>query len=174
MRTILILTFVLIIQTGFNQLLAQGNSNCNSPECNQFDFWVGNWNAVWYDSSGTKYSGNNTINKILGGCVIAENFDGNPGVNFMGKSFSVYNKKKKIWEQTWVDSQGSYMLFTGGMNNDKMILSREVNTKKGSVQQRMVFYNITEKSFDWNWEMSLDKGKNWELNWQIHYKRIKD
>ena len=171
MKTMMILSFLMIFQTGFNQLLAQGNSNCNCTECNQFDFWVGNWKAVWQDSSGTEYSGNNKINKILGGCVIAENFDGNPGVDFTGKSFSVYNKKKKIWEQTWVDSNGGYMLFTGGMQDDKMILSRTVNTQKGTILQRMVFYNITSESFDWNWEASLDNGINWQLNRLIDYKK---
>lgn len=169
MKTILVLSFLLVAHTGFNQLLAQDGSNCDCIECHQFDFWIGSWNASWQDSSGNDYSGSNTINKILDGCVIAENFDGNPGINFTGKSFSVYNKRKKIWEQTWVDSQGSYMLFTGGMNDNKMILSREVETKKGIVQQQMIFYKITEKSFDWNWEVSIDNGKNWQLNWLIHY-----
>jgi len=57
------------------------------------------------------------------------------------------------------------------MKGNKMILSREVETKKGTIMQRMVFYNITDKSFDWNWEASVDHGKNWQLNWMIHYSR---
>ena len=160
-----------IILSASEQLNAQNNTNCDSPECHQFDFWVGNWKAVWQDTSGNNFEGKNSINKILDGCVIMENFDGNPGIDFKGKSFSVYNKKTKTWQQTWVDSQGGYMLFTGGMQNDKMILSREVETKKGKVLQRMVFYDITEDSFNWNWESSRDNGMNWKLNWEIHYTR---
>ena len=168
MKAATIILILLVICPGKIYLYAQDNLKCNCSECNQFNFWIGSWEAVWQDSSGNKYTGSNTIHKILDDCVIAENFDGNPGMNFTGKSFSVYNKHKKIWEQTWVDSQGSYMLFTGGMNDNKMILSREVETKKGTVQQRMIFYNITGNSFDWNWESSVDGGNNWQLNWQIH------
>lgn len=171
MKVKLSVMFLFILFSNLTYLLAQNESACDSPECHQFDFWIGNWKATWQDSSEITYTGSNTIIKILDDCVIAENFDGNPGIDFTGKSFSVYNKRKKIWEQTWVDSQGSYLLFTGGMNDNKMILSREVETKKGTVEQRMVFYNISDKSFDWNWEASLDNGMTWKLNWQIHYTR---
>ena len=33
----------------------------------------------------------------------------------------------------------------------------------------MVWYNITEKEFDWNWERSIDDGKTWTTNWKINY-----
>ncbi len=165
----ILLLFVILLVLG--NIKAQSSSNCDSTECHQFDFWIGNWKAVWQDSSGNKFEGKNSVNKILDDCVIMENFDGNPGIDFTGKSFSVYNQKTKTWQQTWVDSQAGYMLFTGRIQDDKMILSREVETKKGKVLQRMVFFNITEDSFDWNWEASVDDGMNWQLNWQIHYSR---
>ncbi len=44
------------------------------------------------------------IKSILGGCVIHENFDGNPSLAFHRKSFSVYNPQLKLWQQTWVDN----------------------------------------------------------------------
>ena len=165
-----ILLIFLLLPVSEN-LKAQSSSNCDSPECHQFDFWIGSWKAVWQDSSGNRYEGKNSIDKVLDDCVIMENFDGNPGIDFKGKSFSVYNKKTKTWQQTWVDSNSGYMLFSGRMQNDKMILSREVETENGKVLQRMVFYNITKDSFDWNWEASIDNGLNWKLNWQIHYSK---
>jgi hypothetical protein len=63
------------------------------------------------------------------------------------------------------------MIFTGGLEDDKMILSRTVETTKGALTQRMVFYIIQKDSFDWNWESSTDGGKNWKLNWKIKYTR---
>jgi len=171
MKTKLSVFLLFVLLTSIANIFAQSDSACDSPECHQFDFWIGNWKATWQDSTGSEYIGANSINKILGGCVIAENFDGNPGVNFTGKSFSVFSPKENIWKQTWVDSQGGYMLFSGGMEDNKMILFREVETKKGMVLQRMVFYNITKDSFDWNWEASFDNGMNWKLNWLIHYLR---
>ena len=171
MRTVFLLSYLLLIHITTNQLFAQNRSNCDCAECNQFNFWVGNWKATWQDSSGNNYTGSNTINKILNGCVIEENFNGNPAISYKGKSFSVYNKNKKIWEQTWVDSRGNYMLFTGGMQDDKMILSRKVVKNNSTILQRMVFYDIVDKSFNWNWESSGDEGMNWKINWSIHYTR---
>jgi hypothetical protein len=145
---------------------------CSSPEADQFDFWLGEWKAEWKNSDSSMAEGTNTIKKILGGCTIAENFDGKPGNDLIGKSFSAYNPVIKKWQQTWVDNYGSYMVFTGGFENDKMILEREIiNREAKKIKQRMVFYNIEKNNFDWNWEKSVDDGKTWELSWEIHYSR---
>ncbi len=145
---------------------------CGCDECHQLDFWIGEWKVEWENSDGTKREGTNTINSILNGCVIQENFDGNPGVGFKGKSFSVYNHTKKIWQQTWVDTEGNYMVFTGSKEDEKMTLSRKIMYEGNEIIQRMVFYNIKEDSFDWNWEASNDNGKNWKLNWKLHYTKL--
>lgn len=146
---------------------------CSSPEAKQFNFWLGKWHAEWRNKEDSILTGSNHIVSILGGCVIEENFDGSPGTNLIGKSFSVYNPNKKIWQQTWVDNQGSYLDFTGGFKEGKMILSMKGKDKKGSdIILRMVYYNITNGSFDWDWEKSTDNGKNWNIMWKIHYTRI--
>jgi hypothetical protein len=149
-----------------------GKSKCDCDECHQFDFWIGEWKVQWDNSDGTPGEGQNIVNSILNGCVIEENFNGNPGVDFKGKSFSVYNNTQKIWQQTWVDDQGSYMVFTGGMEDDQMILSRKITRNKKELIQRMVFYNISKDEFDWNWESSKDDSKTWQLNWKLHYTRL--
>jgi len=70
-----------------------------------------------------------------------------------------------------VDDQGGYMVFTGGMEDDKMILSGKISKDEKELIQRMVFYNITKDEFDWNWESSEDNGVTWKLNWKLHYSR---
>lgn len=164
---ILLLVFALF--PGF--LTAQNQTVCE-PKTSQFDFWIGKWNVEWANKDGTTGKGTNEIKLILNGCVIEENFDATTALNFEGKSFSVYNKNISVWQQTWVDDQGSYMAFTGGMTDGKMILSRNITIKEKEIIQRMVFYNITDKEFDWNWERSDDYAKTWQLNWKIHYSRI--
>jgi hypothetical protein len=156
----------------FAQTNEENLSKCDCTECRQFDFWIGKWKVKWNDNDGNLFEGTNTVNSILEGCVIEENFDGNPGMNFRGKSLSVYNHTHKVWQQTWVDTEGFYMLFIGGMQDSKMILSRTVETTDGPLTQRMVFYNIQKDSFDWNWESSTVDGKNWKLNWELKYTRI--
>jgi hypothetical protein len=145
---------------------------CSSPETHQFDFWIGKWKVEWQNPDSTIAEGRNNVKSILGSCVIEENFSGKPGVDFMGKSFSVHNPAKKIWQQTWVDDQGGYMVFTGGMEDDKMILSRIISKDEKELIQRMVFYNISKDEFYWNWESSEDNGKTWKLNWKLHYTKM--
>jgi hypothetical protein len=173
-NSLLITSILLFLLSQF--LIAQNNeekpSKCDCAECHQFDFWIGKWKVEWKDEEGNTVEGSNIVNSILDGCAIEENFDGSPGMDFRGKSLSVYNHHHETWQQTWVDTEGFYMLFAGGMQNDKMILSRTVETAEGILSQRMVFYNIQKDSFDWNWESSTDKGKSWKLNWKIRYTRI--
>lgn len=152
--------------------VAQDQNLC-APETSQFDFWVGKWNVEWTNQDGSTGKGTNEIKSILNGCVIEENFDATDALNFAGKSFSVFSPNKKIWQQTWVDDQGGYMVFTGGMVEDKMILSRNVVFNEKEIIQRMVFFNISNDELNWNWESSNDNGKTWKLNWKIHYTRIK-
>ena len=140
---------------------------CSSPEAGHFDFWLGKWELTWNDT----VTGTNIITKELDGCVVHENFSA-PGTDFNGTSYSVYNATKNIWEQTWVDNQGSFMNFTGGFENGKMTLGRSLVGPKGNhVMQRMVFYDIAKDSLKWSWESSLDSGQTWNQNWLINYQR---
>lgn len=143
---------------------------CSSAEAAQFDFWIGEWDLTWADSG----RGHNSITKPLGNCVIQEQFRDLAPNSLVGHSVSVYDPQAKLWRQTWVDNTGAYMTFTGGWENDRMILSRSVTRKDGSeILQRMVFRDITRESFVWDWQSSTDSGKTWAMQWQINYSRSK-
>lgn len=136
---------------------------------NTFDFWIGSWDAYWNDS----LQGTNTITKILGNAVVEENFLFNDGT-FSGKSWSVYDSSKNLWRQTWVDNSGSYLVFTGGLEDDKVVLKMtDKRTKSGKpLEMRMIFFNIKKDTFDWDWQSSPD-GINWRSEWFITYIRKK-
>lgn len=143
---------------------------CDTPEGKQMDFWVGDWDLTWTDAQGNSQQGHNLIRKVLGSCIVEENFDGG---TFKGRSYSVYNPNTKLWQQTWVDNNGGYIALTGGQEGDTFILATAPRkTPKGQdLVTRMVFKNISEQSFDWHWQRSLDGGKTWQDSWVIHYKR---
>jgi len=153
------------------QLFSQNNNSikpCSSPEASQFDFWKGEWDLSW---NGDIVRGANHITEEMGGCVVYEHFS-NPSGNYYGWSWSVFDPRSGKWKQTWVDNQGAYIDLTGGMQDGKMILQTEFHDKAGKlVMQRMVFYNITQDQFDWEWQGSKDAGQSWNTNWKIHYKR---
>ena len=105
------------------------------PETSQFDFWVGDWDAM----SGDEAQGTNHITKRWDR-VVVEEFKGK---NLQGHSVSVFDTNTKTWKQTWVDDQGGYLDFTGGFADGKMTLSRSFAKDGKTILQRMVYYNIT-------------------------------
>ena len=159
---------------GFSLSQSQDSKPCTSPEASEFDFWVGEWDAYWNDS----LRGTNRIEKMYGNCTIHENFS-DPGSVFLGQSWSVYSPSSKQWQQTWVDNQGGYIVLTGGMVGDTMILTTEEQTvpekvsPTGKILRRMTFYHITKNSFDWNWQSSTDGRQTWKILWKRHYTRRK-
>ena len=140
-----------------------------------FDFWVGKWEVSWSEGDGKIGRGTNTIIKTLDNTVVQENFKVDEGNSkgYLGTSISVYNPLKRTWHQGYADNQGSNFNLIGERKGDKRIFKTEM-VKQGEKQifQRMVFYNITENSMDWDWESTQDGGKTWTLNWRINYKRI--
>lgn len=148
-----------------------------APE-NLFDFWVGEWELTWQDAQGNPQQGYNRIVKILDDQVIQENFETIPTSEsasvFRGMSLSVYNPRTEQWHQAWTDNQGGYYNFIGQFEGDKrMFVTKATNQRGKEIIQRMVFRDITQDAFVWDWESSSDGGQTWQLNWQIHYQRKK-
>jgi hypothetical protein len=146
---------------------------CTAPELHQLDFWVGDWELTWpAHGQAPAGTGTNHVEKILGGCAFQESFAAAGPQRLVGRSVSAYNPQLKIWEQTWVDNQGSYIALTGGFKDGAMTLTQRALGPDGKPRlARMVYLNIKPDSFDWHWESSTDEGKTWKLNWEIHYKR---
>lgn len=134
-----------------------------NPE-NQLDFWLGEWDLTW----GEDGKGENHILRIMDDKIIQENFS---APDLIGMSVSSYDAERKLWCQTWVDNNGSYLDFTGGFENEKMILSRDAIVRGQACKQRMVWFNIDAGQFDWNWERSDDGGQSWRVMWEIKYTR---
>src|SRR3954447_7810802 len=150
--------FTILFFVQVKEALAQNNTSpkpCSAPESSQFDFWTGDWELTWNDTS----KGTNSVKRILDGCAVQENFY-DPALNYSGTSWSVYNPRTALWQQTWVDNQGAYISLTGKFENEQMILSTSPATTKDGKQSisRMIFYNIKPGSFDWNWENTIDNG----------------
>ena len=60
----------------------------------------------------------------------------------------------------WI-TMGTYLDFTGKFEDGKMILSRDAIVNGRDCKQRMVWYDIQEHQFDWNWERSDDGEQTW-------------
>lgn len=146
---------------------------CSEPEQKQLEFWVGDWDLTWPgNNAGEIAHGTNSIQRILDGCIVEENFSGGDAMHLRGRSVSIFDTTAGKWKQTWVDNEGGYLDFVGEFKDGQMILARESIRPDGARRlQRMVFKNITHDEFDWSWEGSKDGGKTWAVVWPIHYKR---
>lgn len=162
MRTWILLCLVSVVPA----IAQQPQRPCDAPEARQLDFWLGDWDLTWQGGHGT-----NKITRILDGCVIQESFRMVEGGNLVGHSVSSYDPRTKLWKQTWVDNTGTYLDFEGEFDGETMTLGREFTRGGQTVKQRMVFRDITEDAFTWDWQSSTDGGQTWKTNWQIAYKR---
>lgn len=137
------------------------------PHQNEFDFWVGEWDAYWGDS----LRGTNTITKEQNNFVLHEHFADFKG--FTGESWSVFSVAEQKWKQTWVDNTGAYIALTGEFIHHDMILFCEKTVKGKTVKFKMHYKNIAADSFDWEWSSLPDGESEWRVLWAIHYKRKK-
>jgi hypothetical protein len=137
----------------------------------QFDFWLGEWDCTW-EKDGVEHVGTNSVYADLGGCVLVENFDGRPSLDFQGLSFSVYDREAGCWKQTWVDSEGGYLDFAGSFENGVMELRRNGDVDGAPAVFRMRWENIEPNSLDWSWQRSVDGGETWTTLWAIEYSRV--
>ena len=73
------------------------------PEARQFDFWIGDWDALGVNG---QPAGKSHIEIMLGDCVIYENWTSALPNEYAGKSLNFFNTTTKKWQQTWVDDKG--------------------------------------------------------------------
>lgn len=131
---------------------------CKGAEYRQFDFWIGDWDVTTPDG---KPAGTNLIKPILNGCVLHESWKGRG--NFTGESFNVYDSRRKVWHQTWVDGTGGALMMDGKFENGSMILSdRDVAGKADrNAINEITWTPNADGSVRQHWRTSADGGKTW-------------
>lgn len=142
---------------------------CDTDGHHQFDFWVGEW-AVYKTGTDTLV-GHNTVRRILGGCVIEENWAGSTG--FEGKSLNTYNPRDSTWNQVWADQSGATYHFTGRREGDSMKLRGATISRKGEpVQFTLDFHYAPQKdTVRQVWQVSKDEGAHWQVIFDGEYRR---
>jgi hypothetical protein len=130
------------------------------------DFWIGDWAVSWPGGTGT-----NRIRRILADRVIEEVFgchseDG----SLYGRSHSVLDAADGRWKQTWVDSSGAYLDLIGSLVDGRISFHR--CAPDGHSLQRMVWLDVRDDAFRWEWQRSTDQGVTWAVSWPLDYRRM--
>lgn len=141
-------------------LLVKSATPCMAtPEHRQFDFWIGEWNVLTPQG---QLAGTNSVQRVVDGCVIFENWTGSQGGN--GKSFNYYDRNDRKWHQLWVGSGGGAVNFSGEFKDGAMryeAVSAAANGTK--TLQRMTFFKLEGDKVRQLWETSTDDGKSWTV-----------
>ena len=169
-RSLLVLSLLLFASPFARAQQQQQQAPCKSrPEYRQFDFWVGEWDVL---NPQGQTAGTNSVQLILGDCVVFENWTGARGGQ--GKSFNVYNAATGKWQQTWVDNSGSVLELSGDYKDDRMHFTGETRARDGKVTlERLTFTKISNDKVRQFWEQSKDGGKTWTVAFDGTYTRKK-
>lgn len=147
---------------------------CSTEEYRLFDFWEGSWSVTPLNSGdNTNPPARNEITRKLNGCVIHEEYSTAGG--FAGESFSIFDGRRGVWHQTWVDNSGFLLQAEGNFVDGRMVLEGPgVDAGGQGVNHRISWGRI-----DGNpdrvrqlWESSSDEGETWTVVFDGLYTRV--
>lgn len=139
---------------------------CATPAHGEFDFWIGDWDVSRPDG---QPAGTSHVEKILGGCVVFENWQSASG-GYAGKSFNTYDPVTGRWNQVWVDTGGDTIQFSGRRKGNVMSLSGIHATGRGTLYYRLSFTLNGDGTVRQLWRQSVDRRK-WEVLFDGLYRR---
>lgn len=144
---------------------------CSAPVYRQFDFFAGDWDV--YDvSDPSKIVAHNTVKIILDGCVVDENYRQDDGLH--GESYSLYDKARKVWHQSWVTNRGELLLLDGGFENGRMVFTGAQETKDGKPSLLRGMWYVQGDGVRETATRSLDGGKTWQPVFDILFRPHRD
>jgi tetratricopeptide (TPR) repeat protein len=136
---------------------------CAAPEFRQFDYWLGEWDV---QANGQRVA-TSSIQLILDECVIFENYYAQRG--YSGKSFSIYDRETKKWQQRYVDTTGAFHTWEGGLEDGVL----RFFWHHGDKLERMTYLRQGPDQVRQLIESSADDGKSWATTYDGLYVRRK-
>lgn len=154
-----------------NTASAQSERRCKDVTYHQLDFLLGHWEVR--DKQGNKL-GENKIEKTLDGCALSESWSG--ANNHTGRSYTVYDGRRKVWHQTWVDNSGFLMVMEGGLYNSQILLRSQLQYDLQNREQHRVTWRANNlgkaQQLQRSWEISRDSGNTWQLATLLFYSKV--
>jgi hypothetical protein len=143
-----------------------------TPGFQRLDFWVGDWDVY----VGDRVVGQNHIQKILEGCAIVEDWQGNGGGG--GKSLFYYLPATGTWKQVWITGQATS---PGGVKEKVLIeeepdgwvrFQGEIVLKSGRTYlDRTTLTPLADGRVNQVIEVSRDGGETWKVTFDSIYVR---
>jgi tetratricopeptide (TPR) repeat protein len=136
----------------------------NDPKYGAFDFWVGDWDVY----VGDRKVGTNRIEKLLGGCLLLENWTDAHGTQ--GKSFNYFDPSAGKWRQNWVSEVGGVVRYEGEVKDGAMHYEGENVRADGTTRMARVLLQPTpDGNVHHVIEESSDHGATWHTSFDALY-----
>jgi tetratricopeptide (TPR) repeat protein len=143
----------------------------HDPRYRAFDFWVGDWEVRPTGQPDAKPQ-HSSIQRILGGCVIFENYTYEGGV-YEGKGFNIFDANSGKWHQTYVDSQGTSHEWDGEVRDGIMYyVGANLNTDGGRSWDKITYFKLDNGHVRHLSQRSKDGGKTWDTYFDGDYTPI--
>lgn len=141
---------------------------CAAPEYRQFDFWIGDWDTFDLGAR-DKVVARNHVDSILDGCVLREVYEQRDGLT--GQSFTIYDRARKVWHQSWVTNRGQLLVLEGGMQEGRMVLTGDYGASADGKRRliRGVWARV-EGGVRETADTSDDGGKSWKPLFDIVFR----
>ncbi|WP_224490007.1 hypothetical protein [Robertkochia flava] len=156
----------------FFSLFASGQTdscNCCDAPHGAFDFWVGSWEVRNRDGV---LVGRNAITREQGGCLVRESYTSTTN-SFSGSSLNFYNAETGLWEQLWVDNQGSYLHLYGTGENGSMVLQGDHGKGDDLRTDRISWELMEDGRIRQLWERRKP-GKEWNTIFEGYYSSMEE
>ena len=139
---------------------------CADPRSRDFDFWVGEWDVF----VGGNLAGHNSIQPLVDGCVLHENWRGEQGG--AGASLNFYNTRTGLWQQFWVWRNGTTLELAGGLRDGRMVLEGESFDANGArSRNRVTWFANQDGTVRQLWEVSAGGGGPWRTVFDGLYRK---
>jgi hypothetical protein len=155
-------------------LLEPAVRNASPPDC-PFAPLIGSWEVVsrWFleDGSTRESKGEWHFSWILGGWGVQDVlFEKGAPVDRRGTTLRCYDHDAGAWRVCWMaPAGGEFVSLLATKDADRIV--HEGAALDGSSLQRWTFSQMTETSFLWQGESSLDGGSTWRLDQEMRASR---
>ncbi|NMD08003.1 MAG: DUF1579 domain-containing protein [Phyllobacteriaceae bacterium] len=139
---------------------------CEGSVYRQFDFWLGNWTVKTPDG---KEVASSRIEREYAGCVIRERYEAVSG--YQGESLNIFDVRRRIWHQTWVDNTGTLAQLEGTLVDGKIVLEGQGASPSGEPRtNRITWMPYPDGTVRQHWEVKGADG-TWKTAFDGRYHR---
>jgi hypothetical protein len=144
------------------QQSTQPANPCNLPEVKAFDFQIG----VWKDESGVQI---HEVKKILGGCVIQENWKNAKGDYAI--ALKSYDARAGRWQLSWVAPEMNHQFWEGRKEEGQWRFYRRWQMDGEAILSRTYWVLVDDGTVERIVEQSRDDGKSWRLHVKHRFRK---